>query len=84
VPYKEIERQRRARRESAARARARARDGSAGTSVEPDAPARRPPSPGDLYRLGLLLNCPQMPREEYSAYHQRLRAHWQHIRALLE
>jgi hypothetical protein len=88
MPYASKDAQRKAQRESVARRRRQAREaaanGSTATNVEPAAPARLPPSPSDLDRIGRWLNCPIMPREEYSAYHQRLRAHWRHIRSLLE
>jgi hypothetical protein len=84
MPYRDVEQQRRARRESAARARARLRAGSTGGDVEPAAPARLSPSPSDLYYVGQFLDCPRMPHEGYPAYHDRLRARWQELLAVLE
>jgi hypothetical protein len=89
MPYADPEQQRRAQRESVARRRqqareAAARNGSTPAPVEPDAPVRLPPSPGDLYRVGQWLNCPRMPHEPYPAYHARLRSHWRELLAILE
>jgi hypothetical protein len=89
MPYASKDRQRKAQRESIARRRQRAREaaaraGSTGGDVEPAAPARLPPSPSDLYRLGQWLNAPQMPHEPYSAYLSRLQARWRELRSLLE
>jgi hypothetical protein len=85
MPYRDADRQREAVRLRVARSRARARAaGVTSAAVTPPLPPPAPPSPGDLYRVGQWLNAPQMPREEYPAYHARLRARWQELRSLLE
>jgi hypothetical protein len=84
MPYTDPDRQRRARRESAARTRSRLRAGSTSSPVEPEAPAHVPPSPSDLCRVGDFLGVPRMAWEPYPDYHERLRARWRELLAVVE
>jgi hypothetical protein len=86
VPYADPEAQRRAKRESYARRKAAGRcfvvplePGS-----EPTAPARVPPSPADLSRVGDFLGVSRMAWESYEDFHERLRTRWQALLTILE
>jgi hypothetical protein len=81
VPYADPDRQREAVRLRVARSRERARAAADVTPAVTPPPA--PPSPGDLVRAGEFLGLPRLPWEQYSAYHERLRARWRELLAVL-
>lgn len=77
MPYRDVERQRAAKRESARRQRAAAR----GTDVEPVAPDV---SAADLWAAGQILRCARSDGESDAHYRSRLREAWRALLAVVD